>query len=602
MNIKFTLSTVLVGLLGLTPVWSTAAALQPTDKVVKICNNFSTMPLWATLSSTPVGGIEQRWSTKKILPLKCISQAVTISHWNAGRAYIYDRDITGINTENNSDGNFQLVEFTFRGPEGTGGTYGQGIGYNYSAVDSVSSALQLGVEATDFAENAGNSLPYTGNLMTSQTDQDLTQLNSQFRQLVIAGWPYFPRSSANGHFKIPGGYNLYALAGGNMLKYNSATPINPATLTKRWTDWVNGVQVCDRDDTFCFEFKNSVITVWNGFTQNAIAHGINPTPMQLAQHITGYVNFGDDANWTGIDSKPAVVGPAWIALAQGVPSESPEYEKYKYPDYNSRYNLDPYVTAIHKNFRMNVYAFSIDDNLGYFDAPTQSKLIIAVGGLKNLPNQQQAQKQVISPFHLNLGPGWSKISLCTESNQANNVIQLNPTTGSSTPFTFPGSATKCSIQLATPFKLTATLVVNVDNNSMLQLSGCTDNSSNSICNGIYINPNTNQDIQGPAAPAAPPSTTNDFLALSAGYTSVTSMACPVTGATTINGLGGQFAFTPTSGTTVCDFIFTTSIQRTLAATVNLSTGEFICPACHAFPNITTTNGDVHVFMPLGSSL
>lgn len=457
-------------------------ALADGDKRIEVCNNFTSpsKSIWLTLGSNktaPEGTVnapsENRWlKGLEIRGGECKESSISKDNWGGGRAYIFDREPHSDN-DYNSDGNFQLVEFTFLGKEGDKkhGTSGSGVGYNFSGVDSVSSAIPLAVEATftDKAKAQTNSYAYTGNLMTSQTNQNNAVLDAEFAKLVDAGWPYYKNSSHDGHYKIPGGFNaLSANQQVGMWTYKDGVKqkITPEALVTRWKNWVDlsspGYINCAQPPQspnandpkytkqFCEEFQQTAKMVWAAFEADRKKNLAHPstskqrwdafqpslnTDIAIAQHITGYAIFNEayvrpanlavgvkDPNLPNFDDLDAKqIGRKWTHLAQGLPNPKgeldlePKYLKYRYPDYNSPYNLDPYVTAVHKHFDMNVYAFSINDEVGYFQTPDEKnydKLIIAVGGLKGLPNQTQFQPKIKSKYNVGMGNGWDSIEAC----------------------------------------------------------------------------------------------------------------------------------------------------------------------------------------------
>lgn len=662
MKLHLKLAIVMCVLAWLTPPLALASSSQvsaddPNLKIIKICNNFTQVPIRVTLSSTPVGGSELRWDTFPVASSSCVQRVVPAKYWNAGRAYIFD----GTSTSFNSDGAFQLVEFTFRGPNEVpgSGTWGNGVGYNFSAVDSVYSALPLAVEATDIEETKDNSLGYTGmNLGTTQMDFDRKQLTLKFKELVDAGWPYFKNSSnpvkegeavtdAN-YYKLPGGYNLFALTSAPdgspnispMLGYMPAkgvSPITASTLTQKWMYWL-GADRCTLGDEFCTAFQTSVKNVWNGFVINAKSNNLPPLPplpplplpnensnfvpgndyVNMAKHITGYVNFGSNSDWVGIDpptkNAPAVVGPSWIGLAEGVPFKGAQYEQFKYPDCNSIYSLDCYVTAIHKKFQMNVYSFSIDDSLGYFDAPTQNKLIIAVGGLNHLPNQKQAQRAPESPYNINLGLGWTKIEAC---GYVSDIKKKDRNTGSRTPLPFSSmdnSSAMCQVKLIVAsddgkISTEVDLTMSLNNKNLVKVA-CNDQGAG-VCDYIVVdthNPKTKNyiDVDGPPPPSGGGSGGDvkaGFFAYPVGYKSISSANCPLaSGASTILGVGGNSAFTANAEVIQCNFevVPVNNNVPTASVVVDVNSGKVDCtPANSAICHIGQSPVPLQIFLPGG---
>lgn len=564
-NLK--LSTMLCGLALLAP--QLAMAVQGNQKAIKVCNNFPgelAKPIWFRLSSTPVGGKEVLYpdAAIKVESGRCESQMVTPEHYNAGRAFIFDRDPKLSEYLDKglirTDGNFQLVEYTFR-DRNHPDPNGDGVGFNYSSVDSNSAAIPLAVQATDLKETRegtcegmyDKSCGYTGNLMDAdpvKNAEKLKALNAAMDKFINAGWPYYPaasncdpnnRQSCRGPYRIPGAYNLFAQADSMvenpvtkklepMLQYKAGvTPITAKVLTDKWLNWVNGKYTCS--DQFCRDFQASVKKVWFAFKENARLHGLTGKDqeeadltgaaldaynMNIARHITGYVNFNDVGpykgnkynDWEGIDNCVSndraikancndKVGHIWIALAQGIPAETPEYSDRKFPDYNSQYSLDPYVTAIHRDFKINAYAFSIDDFISYFDVPKQDQLIIAVGGLNGLVVKTQSQKDPASKYGVSSAPGWHVIDSCGFKKELIKTDQ-----GYRTPLQFKKPGTSCEVKMASEKpKVSLNMTIKLSADGQMEIEKCTvdkNGAENVKCsNSVMVDNNSKVDVVVP---------------------------------------------------------------------------------------------------------
>lgn len=483
------LGVLAIGLFGIVP----ASQANSNTKFVKVCNNFSHQNIWVTFQSKA-----ERWKTFEISPgqpsVSCSTVELNKDQWEAGRVYVFDKKPT--DADYAIEGSYQLVEFTFRD---------LGLGYNISNVDSIHNLLPVAVEATG---NNGKGYPYTGYVMPAQ-NVDLTLLKKDFQDFVNAGWPYFTLSSdtTSQKYKIPGGYNLFALSHSVAYNVPADKRLSPENLTARWLKWVNSTTICSTSDAFCKAFQQDVREVWHAFSENAKKAGVNPSAQEMVQHILGYVPFG--TNWDHITTD---IGQKWIHLAEGIPSTG-SYPDKKYPDYHSDYNLDPYVTFIHKTLGLNVYSFSIDDSLGYFDTGTDKDsngLLIAVGGLNGLINTEQAKSGITptpptpaptSSYHVNMGPGWLAASVCGSNKQ-----DLNTAVGVSLPIIFDIThlPSSCKIVLYAPNESTTSFTVTLNTSSGKEVFGYDPASCvGNVCSGIILNTNTGKDINGPSPQTTP---------------------------------------------------------------------------------------------------
>lgn len=564
---------------ALLPVIScSAATLNSDSKTIDIYNNFSNKPIYVQISSTPNKGTEQFFSfsasannpqfTETVAPHSHKLISVPPAHWNAGRVYIFDSNPTTNNTKSPTweayhsiGGPYQLVEFTFTKPN---------VDYDFSAVDSLYSTLPLAVEVSD------GSVGYTGvKMATAVIDKNsqsgsftkasidlIKAFNTSFLTKIatfpesledsastgssstsLGLWPIFIKqnqfvANIHGGVKVPGGYNALALPSAGVLSTDITT-----SLTNRWTYWVYG-SPCASGDKFCAAFQNDLKSVWQAFTKNATNNHINPSANKLVKHILGFVPFGDGTNWSGITTGVTdhLIADKVIGLEKGVPFELADKDKSReYPDYNSPFNLNPYVAFIHKKLGLNIYAFSIDDGTGNINVAGKG-ITIDVGALNGIKNKNQYVNPSASPYHLNLpgsvpnvpnsrlgfGSGWSTATICGSQPK---VINGKP---NSFPIIFkPGSST-CAITLKSiPVKngssksMTMSIEKNTTNGTLSLPSrgssgSCTasptDFSTN--CDGIQINNKENPlngtvaispitpDTPKPPAPTPAPTPTN----------------------------------------------------------------------------------------------
>jgi len=339
----------------------------------------------------------------------------TSGWWNGGRVYVYDQPPPEPSSKNivghtklglpiyvdkagaglPLDDPYQLVEYTFTSNL---------VDYDISYVDHI--YLPIAVEVNN------GSVGYSGTDMAISTFQSMV---SDF--IAKEHWPYYRLPDNNAHKKIPGGYNLFAqdqapstyypgypmLVGKRVRAKNSkwGETVALQNVVSKWQAWLQQSTICthDSNSSFCQAFQANVKTVWNAFREN-------PTDTQNVEHIMGYVSYG---NWGGIN---AATADEVIGLEEGVPySKTDQYAKIKYPYYSSKYNLNPYVTFVHRYLKLNAYAFSIDDAIGNVNIPGNG-FTIAVGGLNGIRHKTRYIPLSFYKFHLNLAPGWTQATVC----------------------------------------------------------------------------------------------------------------------------------------------------------------------------------------------
>lgn len=295
--------------------------------------------------------------------------------WNAGRVYLA-KEAFSISGDQPIAGKYQLAEYTFTNNGSVA------VDYDFSAVDSLFT-LPIAIEPINPIKPDIPKYGYTG-MSQKQTEAVLQEEINQFTQAT--SWPTF----SNAQNKIPGGYNLFALTSDIDINQGQASVVRN-NIIKKWYDWHDKSSMCsnsERSKKACNAFQKSVIDVINAFEKNAAANGavfknFQDKQYQIIQHIIGYVPFG---SWDFITDNTS---DKVIGLLRGVSRKSQEKQEqqYLFPDYNSQYSLDPYVTFIHKIAKLNVYAFSIDDAVGNYDVPNYNGIQIDVGGVKSLVNQ-----------------------------------------------------------------------------------------------------------------------------------------------------------------------------------------------------------------------
>ena len=308
-------------------------------------------------------GAIEAGSTKDIsLPKEC---------WNAGRVYISEKPF-----ENKGDqpieGDYQLAEYTFTSDD----SGVQTVHYDFSAVDSLDS-LPIAIEPID--KNGNSRDGYVG-MDSSLTKESIEDNIAKFNKET--NWPIFKNDDPGYKGKIPGGYNLFAVP--QIIGGDTGDKARQEIISK-WYAWYNdnnNYKMCENaeDQSFCRAFESSVIDVINAFKQNAEYNNVsNPSEYQIIQHIIGYVPFGE--SWEYVTPE---IGAKVIGLLRGIPTKDGDQSKL-FPAYDSEYNLNPYVTFIHKVLGLHVYSFSIDDSIGNIQIPNYNGIQIDIGSTKSLP-------------------------------------------------------------------------------------------------------------------------------------------------------------------------------------------------------------------------
>ncbi|MCW8399105.1 hypothetical protein OQJ26_09905 [Legionella sp. PATHC038] len=283
------------------------------------------------------------------------------------------------------------------------------VNYDYSAVDQV----YLPVAMEPYGSNL---LGYTGTVV------DLTSFRSSLNTFlagtqwpVYAGLPY-PR--------VPGAYNVVI---GNSQLTSSAAQI--AALTAYWNNCSTNAASPD--------YANCT-AVFNLFDANYFAcngtHLSGPTVLPM-QNIYGYLAFCA----TPLPSSGAGFD-AYTAL------------QYNYKNYSSyAQDFNAYTSLIHQALQMNVYAYSVDDAVGFIST-IGNGLVITVGGAKGLPNSQQYNPQQVITVSLGTPPVGSSLPVFTHYGVCSQTAPSSLGGGASFKFQLPSSSFPCVITLEDSLK------------------------------------------------------------------------------------------------------------------------------------------------------
>jgi hypothetical protein len=352
-------------------------------------------------------------------------------------------------------------------------------------------------------------------------DTSIADFQAQIKAFSkLVNWPYYNPPTPNSNIKLPGGYNIFAEDKGTSF-YNkkpdgSPQPLllnpdagsnNTATqnIINQWNKWTNS-SICGTDqDTyknkdFCTAFQQDIKDIWGtyddpvkgpqGFAGNAKKQGLPPqSASEIIKHIIGYVGFNDASGNSNIEYlNEQGINLKWIAVAEGIPYTTDRktnegYQNYKYPEFSSPYNLNPYVTFVHKKnyLNLNVYAFSIDDAVGNVREPGNG-FTIAVAGLNGIANKTPYVPSTAYAYKVSPAPGWSKLSVC------NTNYSSSPT---APPVARPITKDTCQIQLTAPTnpQTGTTQVVNIttqidkEKSELTIVNGSCNDNMNQLCTG-----------------------------------------------------------------------------------------------------------------------
>lgn len=281
------------------------------------------------------------------------------------------------------------------------------VNYDYSAVDQVYLPAAMEPYGT-------NLIGYTG------TTVDLTSFrNSMNSFLADTQWPVY---AGLPYPRIPGAYNVVI---GNSQLTNTVPQTN--TLTAYWNNCSTNPSNADYANcTAVFNMFDANYAACNGG-----AHLSGPTALPMS-NLYGYVSF------CGIALPSSAADPGFQAYTA---------LQYNYKNYGSyAQDFNPYTSLIHQALQMNVYAYSVDDAVGFIRA-IGNGLVITVGGELGLPNGEQYNKQsviTVSPGTPPAGPApiFTHYGICSQTASSGQIGR-----GESFEFQLPSSSYPCVITL-----------------------------------------------------------------------------------------------------------------------------------------------------------
>jgi hypothetical protein len=338
----------------------------------------------------------------------------------------------------------QLSEYTFGAfitPAGQTKPYlnTDNVGYNISYVDHVYMPVAIGPKHNPYIGYSGSSQPLA---------EFRSALRSFLGQAPGLGWPVYNLEA----LKLPGGYNVFAQRSGTFPKTDNV-PVKPATddppvltvlaciegnctddkkrnlhfgesvqhMQNLWgscvawgaediSAYVTASVQCPADlkgklDVVKQFFEKNHADYLKLYTDKKCTGTTALIPKfdywQALTHIYGWVPFNEGCG-AGVNPLGETTIPGWDhAKIQPMYIHELQYNHLQ-PSVMARPELtfNPYVKLIHDSLKMNAYAFSVDDAVGFM-SELGDGLIFAVGGPKGLENGKQFS--YAGGFFLNIG-------------------------------------------------------------------------------------------------------------------------------------------------------------------------------------------------------
>jgi len=303
----------------------------------------------------------------------------------------------------------------------------ENVGYNISYVDHVYMPVAIGPKNNPYIGYSGSAQP----LVNFRND-----LGSFLATPIGQGWPVYNLDE----LKLPGGYNIFAQRT-NTLPPTDNVPVKPAegfppVLTvlscingqcsdeqKRSVRFGEAVQRMQNlwgscvawgaEDLSAYvtetvacpqDMQDRMAVVQQFFKQNHANYlamygqkkceGDTPQKpvfnyWEAMMHIYGWVPFNEGCG-AGANPLAETAIPGWDhAKTQSMYIHELQYNHLQ-PNVmaNPKLLFNPYVQLIHDDLKMNAYAFSVDDAVGFM-SELGDGLIFTVGGVQGLENQKQ---------------------------------------------------------------------------------------------------------------------------------------------------------------------------------------------------------------------
>lgn len=313
------------------------------------------------------------------------------------------------------------------------------VGYNISYVDHVYMPVAIGPRNNPYIGFSGSSQPLA---------EFRNTLRSFLGQGPGRGWPVYNLEE----LKLPGGYNVFAQRSGVFPRADNL-PVKPATGAPPVLTVLACIEGnCTDDQKKNLHFGESVQHVqnlwgscvaWGAEDISAYVTATVQCPADLKEKLEVVRRFFEknhaDYLQLHADKKCAGTTPVtpefnywqalthiygWVPFNEGCGADANPLGKTTIPDWNHakiqpmyihelQYNhlqpsvvarpeltFNPYVKLIHDALKMNAYAFSVDDAVGFM-SELGDGLIFSVGGTKGLENGKQFS--YAGGFFLNIG-------------------------------------------------------------------------------------------------------------------------------------------------------------------------------------------------------
>ncbi len=302
------------------------------------------------------------------------------------------------------------------------------VGYNISYVDHVYLPVAIGPKNNNY-------IGYSGSV------QPLAQFRNNLAAFLKSpsgeGWPVYNMNK----LKLPGGYNIFAqreglLEAGANAPARTGDEINPPLLTKlqcqqgqcndaekkpphygaavqrmqnlfgacvAWTGediskYVSEKIDCPQDlqvklsaikQFFAENHKKYLnLHVSGGTCKSTTPLVPNLNYFETLKHVYGWVPFNEGCG-AGANALADTAIAGWThQQIQEMYIDTLQYNHQTIAKNNVNLTFNPYVKLIHDDLKMNAYAFSVDDAVGFM-SELGDGLIFTVGGPKGLENQNQ---------------------------------------------------------------------------------------------------------------------------------------------------------------------------------------------------------------------
>jgi hypothetical protein len=340
----------------------------------------------------------------------------------------------------------QLVEYTFADvltpPGRTPFIEGLNINYNISYLDQIYLPVALAPCRTEPCNGTDSrAIGYLG------TIQKLEDFRASLRTFsTMEGWPRYTCRPPDqclddaSRPRLPGAYNVF-VDRVNVIEKHQPSRFTPpgrsvTNMIAQWKTCIDGDRIkCPQ--YLLYQKLNTF------FTNNYRAYNNKMVTARDCPKIKDPLYYPVPKTLTPLNIMPYVYG--WAAFNSGCLASfnalaktpgPPTFNEVLY-DYihdlqynyldpvvekNPQQRFNPFVDLVHGQLKANSYAFSVDDNAAYLNAPGQG-LIITIGGKTGLPNANPIKPKANFKFdfQVNLGdsiaahvPRWKQFGVCQD--------------------------------------------------------------------------------------------------------------------------------------------------------------------------------------------